>query len=76
MTNPYRVTELLGNLISERLSLHDHDTVDSTCDEEIAKHLCNHIESILESTHTTLSKLNILLISTIILISNNLKKDK
>ena len=51
MVNPHRVAELLSNLISERLSFHDHDTADSTGDEEAAKHLYDHVESILESTH-------------------------
>ena len=50
MINPHLVAELLSNLIAERLSLHDHDTADSTRDEEAAKHLYDHVESILEST--------------------------
>ena len=51
MVNLHRVAEVLGNLISERLSLHDHDTADSTRDEEVAKHLDSQVKSILENTY-------------------------
>ena len=50
MINPRRIAELLSNLVSERLSLHDPKATDSKRDEEIAKHLYDHVESILEST--------------------------
>ena len=51
MLNFHLVAELLSNLVSERLSLRDHDTADSMRDEEVAKHLYDNVESILESTH-------------------------
>ena len=50
MINPHRVAELLSNLISERLSLDDRKNTDSKRDEEIAKYLYDHVESILESS--------------------------
>ncbi|CAF3916789.1 unnamed protein product, partial [Rotaria sp. Silwood1] len=51
MINPHRVAELLSNLISEKLSLYDHATVNHTRDEEVAEHFYGQVESILESTH-------------------------
>ncbi|CAF1352980.1 unnamed protein product [Didymodactylos carnosus] len=50
MINPHRVAELLSNLIFERLSLDDRNNTDSKHDEEVAKHLHDHVESILESS--------------------------
>ncbi|CAF1355727.1 unnamed protein product [Didymodactylos carnosus] len=50
MINPHRVAELLSNLISERLSLDNRNNTDSKRDEEVAKHLYDHVESILESS--------------------------
>ena len=50
MINPHRIAELLSNLISERLSLHDRNATDSKRDEEVAKQLYDNVESILEST--------------------------
>jgi hypothetical protein len=50
MINPHHVAELLSNLISERLSLDDCNNTDSKRDEEIAKHLYDHVESIFESS--------------------------
>lgn len=50
MIHPHRVAELLSNLVSERLSLHDPKATDSKRDEEIAEHLYDHVESIIEST--------------------------
>lgn len=53
MINPHRVAELLSRLVSEQLSLNDHNSGDSSRDEEVAKGLYGQIESILESTHYT-----------------------
>ncbi|CAF1441769.1 unnamed protein product [Didymodactylos carnosus] len=50
MINPHRVANLLSNLIAERLSLDDRNNTDSKRDEEVAKHLYDHVESILESS--------------------------
>ena len=51
MINPHRVVKLLSDLISERLSLCDHDATDSARDEEVANNLYDHIKSICESTY-------------------------
>ncbi|CAF2061917.1 unnamed protein product [Rotaria magnacalcarata] len=51
MINPHRVAELLSNLVSERLSINDHCTTNSVRDEEVAKHLYDNVESIINSTH-------------------------
>lgn len=50
MINPRRIAQLLSNLVSERLSLHDPKATDSKRDEEIAMPLYDHVESIFEST--------------------------
>mgnify|MGYP000613284734 CR=1 FL=1 len=51
MINPHRVVELLSDLISERLSLCDHDATHSARDEEVANNLYDHVKSIFESTY-------------------------
>jgi hypothetical protein len=66
MINPHHVAELLSNLISERLSLDDCNNTDSKLDED------NQFSKV----HNILSKLNILLILTVILIPNNYKMIK
>ncbi|CAF1502745.1 unnamed protein product [Adineta ricciae] len=50
MINPHRVVEILSDLVSERLSLQDRNNSHTRHDEEIAKHLFDHVESILDST--------------------------
>ncbi|CAF4436366.1 unnamed protein product, partial [Rotaria sp. Silwood2] len=39
------------NLVSERLSINNHCTANSARDEEVAKHLYDHVESIIDSTY-------------------------
>ena len=51
MINPHRVAELLSNLVSERLPINEHCTTSSARDEEVAKRLYDHVESIINSTH-------------------------
>jgi hypothetical protein len=51
MINPHHVAQLLSNLVSQQLSLNDHDTAVSDRDREVAQGLYDQIESILESTH-------------------------